>query len=181
MGVRPLLLVSPAEAALLRRGAAEAGLELPLDGPALAQALAERRLDLSPEQAAQLAWGLMLVDLAQMQAAGPHRPRVRDLIRQGRLRYEVRDPDEHWQTYRELVAQLVTRGRAGADCEDLASAWAAEARADGWDAAAHPLIYRVHRRLSHVVVALPGYAWRVGAGYAVVDPSRLAGMGLELA
>lgn len=131
------------------------------------------RLHLTPrEAAALLARGFVGVDEDQMRRAGEDRPRVADLIRSRRLVYSPVDPGEEWQSYRDFLASIRTRGYALADCEDLATALAAEARVDGIDPKAYPGVYRVRPGLSHVVTVLPSLGRRI-------DPSRLAGMGTK--
>lgn len=130
---------------------------------------------LGAEDAAEMLSGLLAVDLAQMRRAGPNRPRIVDLIESGQLRYSRLDPEEHWQTYEEMVAEINARGFAEADCEDLATALAAELRmGDGrWsDPQAAPVVYRSSPRVLHVVVKAPN----LSPGH-LLDPSRSAGMG----
>lgn len=115
--------------------------------------------------------GLVAVDVAQMQRAGPNRPRVRHWIEAGELRYSRRDPREHWQDYDTLRAEIETHGYAYADCEDLASLAAAEYRVDGIDPRAGVHVYRTAPRVSHVVVLR-------GNG-SLEDPSVAAGMGWD--
>lgn len=188
--IRPLLRLAPDEAAVLAHSLRTYGpaLGLPRD-PAgnvdpylLARMLAGRRLELTPEMAATLLAGMRDVDAYQMRRAGPRRPRIRDLIRSGALRYKREDPDEEWKTYLDILGMDVIDGKrqrrriGGAfelsgDCEDLGAAWAAEMVVDGWDPHAWPVVYSARPGLSHVVVQAPNY------GY--IDPSRLAGMGRE--
>lgn len=107
------------------------------------------------------------VRIARM--AGDDRSVVRS-IRSGAIRYVRSDPDETWQTWERTV-------RAGGDCEDLAAAVAAELRVDGIPdgpyagrpVRARPVVYRARPGLLHVVVDAP---------WGIIDPSRLAGMGL---
>ena len=120
----------------------------------------------------------------------PEWPSVRQLIDQGKIQYRLADPQEHWQTYRELVEQIQQSGVAYADCEDLASAVAAEDRARyGVMTEAWP--YQPRPGLFHVVAAVPtASATRFGAGsrwplaqgatrpgFVLQDPSAAAGMG----
>lgn len=126
------------------------------------------RIGIEPSEAAALLGGLVAVDRQQMRAAGPGRPRVWQLIRSGALRYDRRDPAEHWQTYRDVIGQIERRGFARADCEDLSALVAAELQVDGEDVAARPYVYRAQGRTYHVVVASPRF------GY--LDPSIAGGM-----
>lgn len=117
--------------------------------------------------------GLLGVNLAQMQKAGQRRPRIVNLIRSGRLRYQRSDPSEHWQNYNELMGQLRRRGVSYGDCEDLASAAAAEMRTDRgspwYDPTAEIFVYRSAPGLSHVVVK--------SQRFGLLDPSVGGGMG----
>jgi len=123
-----------------------------------------------------LTGGLLGVDLAEMQRAGPGRPRIIDLIQQGKLKYSARDPQERWQTYNQLVAQVRANGIAYGDCEDLATAASAEMRLDSdrWygDPGATPHVYRSRPGMLHVVVKSPRFK-------GLLDPSIAAGMGTE--
>lgn len=126
-------------------------------------------LELSPEDAAVLLnEGLVGVNRAQMLRRGHGRPRVEDLIRSGKLRYSRRDPEERWQTYEDLVGAVERDGVAWGDCEDLASAAAAEISLES-DPRTRTHVYRTGPRMSHVVVA----SERMG----LLDPSIAAGMG----
>lgn len=121
-----------------------------------------------------LSGGLVGVDVGQMAAAGPRRPRIWRLIREGRLRYQKRDPFEHWKTYDELIGQLQAQGYATADCEDLAAAGAAEMRLDrNWrfhDPGASTFVYRSAPKVSHVIIRSPRFG--------LLDPSVGGGMTL---
>ena len=91
-------------------------------------------------------------------------------IQSGRVRYERADPDERWQTWDELVAQLAKKGGKGiaqGDCEDLSAAVAAEMIYAGEPARTY--VYKSGHTLYHVVV------WTKRWG--ILDPSRAAGMG----
>lgn len=126
-------------------------------------------LELSAEDAAILLnEGLVGVNRAQMLRRGPGRPRVRDLIASGQLRYSPVDPDEHWQTYEDVLGAIQARGVALADCEDLAGMAAAEEDLDG-DTGARTTVYRTGPNMNHVVVASPRFG--------LLDPSISAGMG----
>ncbi len=130
-------------------------------------------LNLSIRDAPYMLRGLLAVDEAQMRRAGPNRPRIHDLIRSGYLGYSKRDPYEHWQTYDEMIGQLRRKGYAIADCEDLATAAAAEMRLDRghryYDPGAVPHVYKTAPRVSHVVVHSPRWG--------LLDPSVAGGMG----
>lgn len=126
------------------------------------------------EDAALLLGGLLAVDMDQMRRAGPNRPRVLDLIKSRRLKYSRYDPDEHWQTYGEMVAGVAKDGVWDGDCEDLATAMAAEMRlgdSELVDPGAWPSVYRTGARMNHVVVESPRYGR--------LDPSKWAGMGWD--
>lgn len=128
-------------------------------------------LELGVDDASAMLTGLVAVDVRQMQRAGPNRPRVRDWIEAGELRYSRRDPREHWQSYDQIRREIEAHGYAYADCEDLASMAAAEYRVDGIDPAATIHVYKTAPRVSHVVV-------RRGTGQ-LEDPSVAAGMGWD--
>ena len=121
---------------------------------------------LTLEEAAWMMQGLYLADLSQLERGIPG---ILHWLRRGtaagggrRLRYVRDDPDEVWQTLRDLWAS------GGGDCEDLAAAVAAELTYKG--VPARPVIYRVRRGLAHAVVQV------LGTGQ-ILDPSRLGGMG----
>ena len=131
-------------------------------------------LELSAEDASHmLNGGLLGVDTHQMRRAGSGRPRIVALIRSGRLRYDRRDPREHWQTYDELIRGIEEDGAASGDCEDLATAAAAEMRLDVGAAYHDPdatvMVYRSKPRTSHVIVNSPRFG--------LLDPSVGGGMG----
>jgi hypothetical protein len=126
-------------------------------------------LELSADDAAVLLnEGLVGVNRAQMQRRGPNRPKVRDLITAGKLRYSRVDPNERWQTYEDVLAAIARDGFALADCEDIASMVAAELELEG-DTGARTSVYRTGPRMNHVVVQSPRYG--------LMDPSISAGMG----
>lgn len=133
-------------------------------------------MTLSPEEAAHmLNAGLVGVNVYQMQKIGPNRPKMRDLISRGLVRYNRIDPNEHWQTYGQILGQIARKGYADADCEDLASAVAAEMRLEPpdspmYDPQATTHVYRSAPRTSHVVVWSPRFG-------RLLDPSVAAGMG----
>lgn len=130
---------------------------------------------LSPQDAERLLQlGLLPLNMEQMAAAGPRRPRIRDLILARKIRYSRQDPTEHWQTYNELVRGVQEQGVIYADCEDLATVTAAEMRdpADPYhDPGAYPIVYRTGPRMSHVIVRSPRFG--------DLDPSITAGMGWD--
>jgi len=125
--------------------------------------------------AANLLDGIVSANLGQMRrrnvpSTGPGSMPILRGIQSGRVRYDRADPDEHWQTWDELVAQLAKRGGKGVargDCEDLSSAVAAEMIYAGEDARTY--VYKSGETLYHVVV------WTKKWG--LLDPSRAAGMG----
>lgn len=143
------------------------------------------RMDLRTPEAANMLDGVVSVNLAQMTRA--ELPRgvfpILQGVQQGRVRYERLDPDEHWQTWRELVAQMgglqvvqvggdgrVSFGGSGiaqGDCEDLSSAVTAELLYNGVPARTY--VYKSGPRLYHVVVKTDRWG--------LLDPSRAAGMG----
>lgn len=147
---------------------------------------------LTGEEAKGLLYGLLEVDKAQY-AAHPEYPSIREAIRSGQVVYREADPDEHWQSIREIFGQIARSGVAYADCEDLGPALAAE------DQVRHrvgslPYAYSPRRGLFHVVTAVPTeHAARFGGtafwppalgappvqGYALQDPSAAAGMGVS--
>jgi len=119
--------------------------------------------------------------------ANPGWPSVRGLITQGKVKYRLADEQEHWQTYRELVEAVSKQGIAYADCEDLASAVAAEDRVRR-GVMTESYAYNPSPNLFHVVAAVPtGSTNKVGAlptargtlrpGFVLQDPSAAAGMG----
>lgn len=142
--------------------------------------------DVGADEAAELLEGLVRVSALDMRKAGPHRPRIGELIRSGDLVYSPIDIDEHWQSYREILGAIEREGIATADCEDLASLVAAQWRVDGVDPDARTFVYQTGPALSHVVVAsrrvghLPpaGFsgAALLGPGWLYNDPSVAAGM-----
>lgn len=143
------------------------------------------RMDLRTAEAASMLDGVVSVNLAQMSRAGLPRGvfPVLQGIQQRRVRYERLDPDEHWQTWRELVSQMgglgvvhvgeggrVSFGGSGVargDCEDLSTAVTAELLYNGVPARTY--VYKSGPRLYHVVVKTDRWG--------LLDPSRAAGMG----
>ncbi len=121
-------------------------------------------MDLGPVQAAGVLAGLVQTNLMQISEAGQASafPVLRGL-RGGQIRYIKADPHEQWQSWEAVLAH------GGGDCEDLASAVAAELVAAGIPA--RPVSWEVRPGLWHVVVevlGLPGTHW--------IDPSREGGM-----
>jgi len=125
-------------------------------------------LRLESREAANLLDGLVSVNLSQMDRARLPKnkfPIVRG-IQDGTVRYRRADPDEHWQSWREMMENLKSNGAAYADCEDLASATAAEFLRNGIKARTY--VYRSGPTLYHVVVKTDRWG--------ILDPSRAAGM-----
>ena len=123
------------------------------------------------QDAANLLDGIVSTGLGQMRRApaqlgGVGKFPILRGIQAGTVRYERSDPDEHWQTWGELVDQLQRTGRAKGDCEDLASAVAAELLFNGIPARTY--VYRSGPQLYHVVVKTERWGF--------LDPSRAAGM-----
>lgn len=125
---------------------------------------------LETKDAANLLVGLVNVGLGQMRRGGLGAAGAFPILRgiqTGRVRYERSDPNEDWQSWGELVAQMgrgdgVVRG----DCEDLSAAVAAELLFNGVPARTY--VYRSGPKLYHVVVKTDRWG--------VLDPSRAAGM-----
>lgn len=143
--------------------------------------------ELTGHEAKGLLYGLLEVNKQQLRE-NPGMPSMRDLIQQGKVRYEESDPGEHWQTYREMVEAVNRNGVAYADCEDLAPAVAAEDQVR-FGVESLPYAYSPKKGLYHVVTAIPsqagsrfGGSWpgAMGApsmrGYTFIDPSAAAGM-----
>lgn len=122
-------------------------------------------MNLGPQAAAGVLAGLVQANLTQIasaQKAGSF-PITRGL-REGTIKYVKADPEEHWQTWEEVL-------EAGSgDCEDLAPAVAAELVAAGIEA--RPVAYQAREGLWHVVVEVRGVP-----GVNFIDPSREGGMG----
>ena len=138
---------------------------------------------LEPQYAAGILAGLVQANLWQIQAAGkagqtpvldgllagaaarklgikpdsPHWP-------EGAIYYKKLDPTEHWKDWKAILAD------GFADCEDLASAVAAELMAAGRQA--RPVAYEAIPSVWHVVVQ---YKTR-GGKWRYADPSLLGGM-----
>lgn len=125
---------------------------------------------LRTREAVHLLKGLVAVDLAQVGERfaglrGGGFPLIR-AIQTGRVRYERADPDEHWQSYREIMAPVSRGGIGRADCEDLSAGVTAELLYNGIEA--RPYVYKAAPRLYHVVVQTKRWGF--------LDPSRAAGM-----
>lgn len=145
--------------------------------------------NLSGSDARGLLYGLMETDKIQLREH-PNFPSMRQLIQDGRVRYRQADPQEHWQSYKELVEQTRDGGIAYGDCEDLATALAAEDQVR-YGVNSVPYAYAPREGLFHVVTAVPSdqfggiprHSWpgAKGAppipGYVLQDPSAAAGMG----
>lgn len=135
------------------------------------------KIGVDPVDAAELAEGLVRVDLAQMRRAGAERLSTHRAIAEGLYRYDRRDPGERWKTYDDATRELRARGVARMDCEDLAALLVAELRLTGEDPAAFVHVYRARCGPSggctyHVIVGSPRLRrW--------LDPSVAAGMGRE--
>lgn len=141
------------------------------------------------DEAKGLLFGLLESNKIQLRKY-PGMPSIRQLVQEGRIRYERADPQEHWQTYKELVDQVEEYGVAKADCEDLATAIAAEDQVK-YGVQSVPFAYSPKPGLFHVVTAVPREAFgripsgrwpgALGAppmaGYEFQDPSAAAGMG----
>lgn len=123
---------------------------------------------LTTTEASALLPGLMQANLStmtQMKLPKGQTP-ILNGIRAGKVRYERLDPNEHWQTWRELVGQIDRGGVAKGDCEDLSTSVAAELVYNGIPA--RPYVYQSGPKLYHVVVS--------SAPWGLLDPSRAAGM-----
>lgn len=126
------------------------------------------KLRLTTTEASSMLSGLVQANLSTMTAqAKPGDMPVLNGIREGRVRYDRADPGEHWQTWRELKAQIDAGKIAKGDCEDLASAVTAELIFNGVPARVY--VYKSGPRLYHVVTKT--------AKWGLLDPSRAAGMG----
>lgn len=123
---------------------------------------------LRTDDAANLLDGLVSVNLSQMSKAGVPRGHfpVISGIQSGKIVYKKSDPQEHWQTWGELVAPMYGGELSTGDCEDLASAVVAELTYNGIPSRTY--VYKSGPKLYHVVV----HTERWG----LLDPSRAAGM-----
>lgn len=113
-----------------------------------------------PEAQVYLNGGLVGLDVFQLREGVPP---ISKALRSGRLRYERRDEDEHWKNIREIWAD------GFGDCEDLASAIAAEL-----------IFFRGHRAELRLFRVRPGLVHAVAVDLTtgdVYDPSRTGGMG----
>lgn len=154
------------------------------------------------DEARGLLFGLLEADKVQLRK---HQdlPSMRELIGEGKVKYDAKDPQEHWKTYREIVEESQRSGVSYADCEDLAVAVAAEDQIF-YGIQSLPFAYSPREGLFHVVTAVPSGAIKPGSevvsgqagqlpcrfgewplamgshsvpGYVLQDPSRAAGMG----
>jgi hypothetical protein len=140
-------------------------------------------------EAKGLLYGLLEMSKDQLRA-NPGFPSMRQLVQEGKVRYRESDPNEHWQTYREIVEKVGSDGVAYADCEDLATAVAAEDQVR-YGIESIPYAYSPRQGLFHVVTAVPSNdAFRFGgvrqwppaagakdpAGFVLQDISAAAGM-----
>lgn len=154
-------------------------------------------IHVSPQDAAVLLHsGLLGVDIAQIGRFGVARMERAGLdpfalLSSGRGVYSPVDPDEHWQTVEEMIAQSpegaaalgvpLARGDDPAappgivvgDCEDWATFLAAWLRMTGADPGALPIVYAASDKTAHVVTWHP--AGNGGQGM-ILDPSRWGGM-----
>jgi len=89
-------------------------------------------------------------------------PGISKALHTGTIRYNRRDPTEHWMSLREIWK------RGYGDCEDLACAVAAERTFRGYPS--RMVLIRVRPTLMHAVV----HDERTGR---LIDPSRTGGMG----
>tara|TARA_Y100000389_G_scaffold203525_1_gene252185 strand:+ start:1519 stop:1857 length:339 start_codon:yes stop_codon:yes gene_type:complete len=108
------------------------------------------------------------VNLAQIDRAkiGKAPFPVLEAIQAGRIRYRRADPNEHWQTWQELIQPVLSGGQGYGDCEDLSAAVAAELTYNGIPARTY--VYKSGGKLYHVVVKTKRWG--------LLDPSRAAGM-----
>lgn len=143
--------------------------------------------ELTGEEAKGLLYGLLMVNKKQLRD-NPSLPSMRQAIKDGRVRYRQLDPNEHWQSYREIMENVQRDGVAYADCEDLAPAVAAEDQ-HRYGVMSQPYAYRPRPGLFHVVTAVPtrdaerfGGIWPPAMGteavhgYVLQDVSAAAGM-----
>lgn len=111
---------------------------------------------MSGDEARGLLFGLLEADKIQLRKY-PDMPSMRDMIRDGKVRYDAYDPQEHWKTYKELSDEVAQNGTAYGDCEDLAVAVAAEDQVR-YGVQSLPYAYTPREGLFHVVTAVPGSA-----------------------
>ena len=112
----------------------------------------------SGTEAKGLLMGLLEMDINQLKEH-PNYPSLRQLVKAGKVKYNVNDPEEHWKTYREIVEEYGKNGIAYADCEDLATAVAAEDIVR-YGIASKPFAYSPRPGLFHVVTAVPEHSVR---------------------
>ena len=125
------------------------------------------KLRLTTDEASSLLSGLVQANLSTMRKTAKKGDMpILNGIRTGKVRSERLDPDEHWQTWRELKAQISKNGVAKGDCEDLSSAIAAELIFNGVPARTY--VYKSGPKLYHVVIKTEPWG--------LLDPSRAAGM-----
>ena len=105
------------------------------------------------EEAKGLLYGLLAMDMDQVRKH-PEWPPVRELVKDGRIKYKEQDPNEHWKTTREMMEEVQQFGVSMADCEDLATAVAADDRVRS-GVKSKPFAYNPHKGLFHVVTAVP--------------------------
>ncbi len=123
------------------------------------------RINVPARDAPPILGGLVHVNLTEMREANAlGTTPVLDGLHGGTVRYDRRDPEEHWKDWKTVVRD----GKE--DCEDLVTADVAEMRGIGWEA--EPVAYEPSANLWHVVLRYrrPGGKWAWG------DPSVLGGM-----
>jgi len=133
------------------------------------------KFNIKPNHAVHLLQGLVAVNEAQLKEHIKDRGNpftIIEAIQNGNLRYKRSDPEEHWQSYNELVELTKnklsgTDKEVGADCEDLAAAVVAELKHAGIDARIY--VYKARTGLYHVIVKTKKWGF--------LDPSLSAGMG----
>lgn len=127
-------------------------------------------LQMSGDEARGLLYGLLEADKIQL-GKYPDMPSMRKLIAEGKVRYDAHDPKEHWQTYKELCDQVEQNGVAYGDCEDLATAVAAEDQVR-YGVQSLPYAYTPRQGLFHVVTAIPNGAMPRAGRPEVVSGAR---------
>ena len=147
------------------------------------------KFNVTGAEAKGLLYGLLEMNLNQLRDR-PDFPSIRQLVKEGKVKYNVNDPEEHWKTYREIVEEYGKNGVAYADCEDLATAVAAE-DIEKYGVASKPFAYSPRPGLFHVVTAVPSHelsevygsgSWPKAEmapstpGYVLQDISAAAGM-----
>ena len=145
--------------------------------------------EMTGDEARGLLYGLLESNKIQLRKDS-EMPSVRKLLQDGKLIYKRADPEEHWQTYRELTEQVARNGVGYGDCEDFATAIAAEDQVR-FGVQSLPFAYSPRQGLFHVVTAVPNGSfgqiprghWPAAqgappkSGYTFQDPSAAAGMG----